>query len=89
MGIEDKAHSGDRLETLRAARDSISRQIDRLESDQVANEAPGRDIAMLTKELSRLMAEIAELAPVKTDDEVDDLTKKREARRAGRTDSSA
>lgn len=82
MGMENTAHSGDRLQTLRTARDAIARQIDRLESNQSANEAPGRDIAVLTKELSRLMEELAELSPADHGDSVDDLTKKRERRLA-------
>lgn len=89
MKIEGTAQEDDRLRTLYACRDAVARQIDRLESNQTANEAQGRDIAILTKELSRLMDQIAELSPVKLDDEIDDLTKKREARRAGRSNSSA
>jgi len=73
---------GDRLSSLKAMRDALSVEMVRLQKYQTANEAAGRDFAVMTKELSRIMAEIDEIGGVAENDSVDDLTKRRNARRA-------
>lgn len=77
----DVVSRGNRLESLRAMRDSLAAEMDRLQRSQSANEAAGRDYATMTKELSRILAEIDEIGGVVENDSVDELTKRRDARR--------
>lgn len=74
---------GDRLASLQAARDALVTEMERLQDFQTANEAAGRDFAVMTKELSRIMAEIDEVGGTTEQDSVDELTKRRYDRRAG------
>jgi hypothetical protein len=73
---------GDRLASLRKARDLLAAEMDRLQRSQSANEAAGRDYALMTKELSRIMAEIDEIGSGVEQDELDELRKRRDERRA-------
>lgn len=78
----DVVARGDRLESLRAMRDSLAAEMDRLQRSQSANEAAGRDYATMTKELSRIMAEIDEIGNVGEVDLLDELSKRRSERRS-------
>ncbi|WP_017974356.1 hypothetical protein [Actinopolyspora halophila] len=72
---------GDRLTALQAARDALAVEMARLQTHSLANEAAGRDFAVMTKELSRIMAEIDEIGGVTESDSVDELTQRRSQRR--------
>lgn len=74
---------GNRLASLCAIRDALSVEMVRLQKYQTANEAAGRDFAVMTKELSRIMAEIDEIGGITESDGLDELTKRRNDRRAG------
>jgi len=75
MDVRDAAASGDRLRTLRALRDRLADEIDVCDSP--------RDLAPLTRELSRVMAEIDALAPPESKGTpLDELAKRRAARGA-------
>lgn len=79
----DVVSRGDRVASLRAMRDSLAAEMDRLQRSQSANEAAGRDYALMTKELSRIMAELDEVGAGVERDELDELRKRRDERRAG------
>lgn len=73
---------GNRLQALQAARDALATEMERLQKHSLANEAAGRDFAVMTKELSRIMVEIEEITGVAEDDGLDELTARRRARRS-------
>lgn len=79
----DVVSRGNRLESLRAARNSLAAEMDRLQRSQSANEAAGRDYAVMLKELRSVLAEIDEIGSGVERDELDELRKRRDERRAG------
>lgn len=80
--LYEVAARGDELETLQAGRNMLAAEMDRLQSSQSANEAAGRDYAAMLKELRATMAEIRELGAGVEQDELDELRKRRDERRA-------
>ena len=82
MPLTDSAASGDRLSTLRDLRDLLARQIESCESM--------RDLAALSARLQSVLEEIAELEPKKAEgDGIDEIAKRRAARRPGARKGSA
>lgn len=80
--LSESAESGDRLATLRALRDLLARQIEVCDSL--------RDLAALSGRLQSVLAEIAELEPKKAEgDGIDEIAKRRAARRTGSAKSPA
>lgn len=68
--LESVAVAGDRVQTLRVLRDRIAASIDACESD--------RDLAALSRQLTDVLAQIAELAPeVKEVSPLDELASRR------------
>lgn len=74
MTLRDAATSGDRLATLRALRDKLAAEIDTCES--------GRDLAALSRQLTLVLGEIADLSPTAEVDVVDEIAARRNHRRA-------
>lgn len=81
MSVRDSAASGDRLETLKALRDTLAGRIDGCES--------GRDLAALSRQMTLVLAEIAELSPTDEVDVVDEIAARRNARRSGAASGAA
>lgn len=82
MPISESAQTGDRLKTLHDLRDLLARNIEACESM--------RDLAALSGRLQAVLAEIDELSPAEQEvDAVDEIAKRRSARRAGATKGSA
>lgn len=76
MPLSESAPSGDRLATLHDLRDLLARQIEGCESL--------RDLAALSGRLQSVLAEIDELTPKEASgDGIDEIAKRRAARRAG------
>ena len=76
MALVDSAASGDRLATLNDLRDHLAAAIASCDSL--------RDLAALSGRLQAVLAEIAELAPAEEKgDAVDEIAKRRAARRSG------
>lgn len=74
--LSESAASGDRLQTLRDLRDLLALQIQACESL--------RDLAALSGRLQAVLAEIAQLEPKKAEgDGIDEIARRRSARRAG------
>ena len=73
-GLTAAAASGDRVSTLAALRDLLADEIERSESS--------RDVAALSRQLTMVMGEIAELAPPaeKKGTPLDELRERRAAR---------
>lgn len=75
MGLIESAASGDRLIVLRDLRDILAQRI-------AASETLDKDVAALTGRLQAVLSEIAELAPPEQKgDAIDEITKRRAARR--------
>lgn len=76
VDLVEASESGDRVETLRALRDILSRQITGTDS--------GRDVAALAARLVDVLAEIDELAPAAPvkGNPLDELKERRAARGA-------
>lgn len=83
--IAEVVSSGDRVESLKAMRDVLAEEIDRIRRSSKHMETPGRDVATMTRELSRVMAELSELNVGAEADPVDEIARKRKERRARRT----
>jgi hypothetical protein len=81
MTLSAAASSGDRVDTLRELRDLLARQIESCES--------GRDVAALSRQLTTVLAEISELLPSEKVDAVDEISARRNSRRAGAAPSAA
>lgn len=83
MSLRKTAASGSRLETLEKLRDVLAAAIDGCESL--------RDLAALTNRFQSVLMEIQELAPEQEQkgDAVDEIARRRAARRAGATADSA
>lgn len=81
MSIHEAAVSGDRLKTLQALRDKLAHEIDTCGS--------GRDLAALSRQMTLVLAEIAELAPTDEVDVVDEIAARRNARRSGAASGAA
>lgn len=79
----DAVFDGDRLAALRAYRDALAAEMVRLQRNQSANEAAGRDFSMMGRELRLTLQEIAELDDVAVGDVVDELSRQRKQRRSG------
>lgn len=76
MTVAKAAATNDRLATLVALRDTLARSIDGCDSL--------RDMAALSRQLTAVLTEIAELAPPEQKgDAVDEIAARRSARRAG------
>lgn len=76
MALIDTASSGDRLATLRSLRDLLAAEIEGCEST--------RDLAALVTRLQSVLSEIEALSPAEEKgDVVDEIAKRRAARRAG------
>lgn len=75
MTLHEVAATGDRVLTLKALRDVLASEIDDCES--------GRDLAALSRQMTLVLAEIAELAPTDEVDAVDEIAARRNARRSG------
>ena len=76
MALSESAPTGDRLKTLHDLRDLLARNIEACESM--------RDLAALSGRLQAVLAEIDELSPTEQKgDAVDEIAKRRAARRAG------
>jgi hypothetical protein len=73
MSLSDAAKSGDRRKTLEELRDVLASTVD---------EAQPQYRAALAKQLAAVMVELAEIAPARKDDAVDELTSKRRKRHA-------
>lgn len=70
------AATGDRLETLRALRNTLAAAMS-------ARDVAARDLAALSRQLTLVLAEIAELAPTETTGtSLDELNARRRARGA-------
>lgn len=80
MSLSEAAATGRRLDTLEQLRDVLARQIESTDS--------GRDVAALSRQLTLVLAEIAELAPTDEVDAVDEIAARRNARRASPAKSS-
>lgn len=76
--------TGDRLAILRALCGVVAEEIERVRSGQTigVQEAGLRDVVAGSKELSRLLLEIEEAGGLKTEDGLDELTRRRAARRS-------
>lgn len=82
MSVKKAAMTGDRLATLRTLRDDLAGAIDRCESM--------RDLAALAARLQSVMDEITRLEPAQAKgDVVDEIAKRRAARRASAASGSA
>ena len=82
MSLPKSAASGDRLATLRDLRDVLASSIEACESM--------RDLAALSGRLQAVLAEIDELSPTEQEvDAVDEIAKRRDARRSGATKGSS
>lgn len=74
--LSKTASAGNRLETLQSLRDLLAREIESCESS--------RDLAALVTRLQSVLSEIETLAPAEQKgDVVDEIAKRRAARRAG------
>ena len=74
--LSKTASTGSRLETLQSLRDLLAREIESCESS--------RDLAALVTRLQSVLSEIEALAPAEQKgDVVDEIAKRRAARRAG------
>ena len=81
MALSESAPTGDRLKTLHDLRDLLARNIEACESM--------RDLAALSGRLQAVLAEIDELSPNEQEvDAVDEIAKRRDARRSGATKGS-
>lgn len=80
--LSESAASGSRLQALRDLRDLLARSIDECESM--------RDLAALTNRFQSVLAEIDELSPAEEKgDIVDEIAKRRSARRSGAAPGAA
>lgn len=80
--LSESASTGDRLRTLQDLRDILARQIEACESM--------RDLAALSGRLQAVLAEIAALEPKKAEgDGIDEIAKRRTARRSSAAKSPA
>lgn len=76
MALSDSAATGDRISALRDLRDILARSIEECESF--------RDLASLSGRLQSVLEEIAKLeGPKEAGDGIDEIAKRRAARRAG------
>lgn len=76
MSLHDVAAKGDRLDTLRTLRNRLAQQIDETDS--------ARDVAALSRQLTDVLAQLAEAEPqTKAGDPVDEIAERRAARGAG------
>lgn len=76
MALSESAPTGDRLKTLHDLRDLLARNIESCESL--------RDLSPLTGRLQSVLAEIDELTPKEAaGDGIDEIAKRRSARRSG------
>lgn len=73
MGLPDVVAAGDRGDSLEAIRDRLAKELD---------EAEGRDVAPIAKELRAVIAEIYSLPRAKEGSKSDELAARRTARRA-------
>lgn len=74
--LEPVVQSGDRIASLEALRNKLANAIDLCES--------ARDIAALSRQLTEVIAQIADLRPVqKAGDPVDEIAARRASRRPG------
>lgn len=87
--LAEVVYTGDRVAALEAMRNALAEEIDRIRQSSKHMETPGRDVATMTRELSRVMAEIAELSVGTEVDAIDEISKRRQERRARRSDSEA
>lgn len=82
MSLTESAASGDRLQTLRDLRDFLTTQLVECESK--------RDVAALSGRLQSVLEEIAKLEPKKAEgDGIDEIAKRRAARRSSSTKGQA
>ena len=82
MALSESAPTGDRLKTLHDLRDLLARNIEACESM--------RDLAALSGRLQAVLAEIDELSPTEQEvDAVDEIAKRRDARRSGAAKGSS
>lgn len=72
-GLIDAAKSGDRLATLIALRDRLA--------DEIENTTSGRDLAALSKQLTDVLTQIAEMPEPNKVSKADEIAQKREERR--------
>lgn len=74
--LDEVARTGNRLETLRALRDTIA-------AAMTGRDVAARDLAALSRQLTLVLAEIAELAPTETTGtSLDELDARRRSRGA-------
>lgn len=82
MTLSTSAESGDRLQTLKDLRDLLAVNIQECDSM--------RDLASLSGRLQAVLEEIARLEPKKAEgDGIDEIAKRRAARRSGTAKGSA
>lgn len=82
MSLAKSATSGSRLDALHDLRDLLARSIEDCESM--------RDLAALSGRLQAVLAEIDELSPTEQEvDAVDEIAKRRDARRSGAAKGSS
>ena len=76
MSVAEAASTDDRLKALVALRDTLARSIDACDSM--------RDLAALSRQMTDVLEQIEKLAPqVEEGDAVDEIARRRAARRAG------
>lgn len=73
MSVADAARSGDRIRTLTALRDLLAERLDA---------AGARDTSAIARQLADVLRELEELKIPEELDSVDEVSRKRDARRA-------
>lgn len=71
--LSEAAGAGDRVRTLQRLRDALAARIET---------APDAAVAQLSKQLTDVMRELAQIAPPQEESTVDDLAARRSARRS-------